>query len=1204
MVDSDASSGSSSSSSSDSVLIRVPLDQNRRKKLRAQLQEDQRRQLERQLSAVDATSFKTLKSDPESDRSKGEHICVVCEREGDDLVICTGPCISAFHVSCLPPDYNVRGIAHGVWLCPSCKSKTHACFHCKQTGVETLKDEAPASSSSDIVKKPVRKCRALSCGKFYHQHCITQFPLARIAINTHFICPLHTCAGCNQSGAQQEAVRCMRCPVAYHAKCLPDDCVRQISPKLIICPKHGNTRLRKEDRQERKSETLTQMSMLQAQDENEDEAVSEASAVSLISGKKKKEKKEKRDKKKKKKKKKKDKHKRESLASQADNEHDEKHGKKRKRSKKDLLEADDSSPLIPSTRHLESVIVVTDPETTHAPAVIESPATATKRIQERLEEALGKSDDEESDVSTDSRLEGMRRLDRLESEIASDTKIFVRETSSNEEIARQTRPLSIDEVKDSINSPIPPSSAPASPSGDHIFLEVQSSAEEDTADSKSVQKMEHKADDASINRDEKMPISEDTSSLVTPKSPSINASDLPTSNSLAGTLRLKHVSNEKEIDDEEGTGSITPSADTTPRTPRYCRGYGKKRRKNKAKREAQRGTKRGVSEEDDEEVNEAKWVQCDSCKKWRTVPKDINLDAMPKHWYCNMNTWDERFASCDIAEEVLKANPSPSRGKRRNKLKMKSKSTASSTGDDGGYSSCESGPLRRPGGLLKDLAAGVTMSEERDINARSKFKEKGKKKRKMTKQLKEKYREVKWVQCESTQCGKWRVVPASINFDRLPAVWYCHLNTWTPELAKCSAPNPPEVDTFWLKQTKKKDRPTKNTRTSSTSADLTPTVSVSTIASTGMTPVSSATGLASLGKWNMTKHGKNSKSTMVAAGNEIPINSGVETINSHPMSGDSSTAFHAMKGKGGRALNTTSGVKKTVLEWAQCEKCNKWRKLPQHIKSSTLPDKWYCSMNHWDPSHAKCSIPEEVDQEPLPLPPHPGSQWHKGGHKGQRTRRGRLSYSELLYGSTGQLRKAYTRESSTLSFEYEGRMYYRDDQYKNSSMYVSPAAVAAAATMAGWSGSDRIIQETSCTKDGKVNALAAATHPQATVDQIAALVLESMDLRCHRSVSELYTALNSSQRRLETAATGLTSLAMVTAALGQLEHRGLVEKVDELTDEDDDPESQKRRRLDALHYSAFSIPIRYRKVPTRPLKASKCWRFGGNLLARSQAEDT
>jgi hypothetical protein len=37
MADSDASSGSSSSSSSDSVLIRVPLDQKRRKKLRAQL---------------------------------------------------------------------------------------------------------------------------------------------------------------------------------------------------------------------------------------------------------------------------------------------------------------------------------------------------------------------------------------------------------------------------------------------------------------------------------------------------------------------------------------------------------------------------------------------------------------------------------------------------------------------------------------------------------------------------------------------------------------------------------------------------------------------------------------------------------------------------------------------------------------------------------------------------------------------------------------------------------------------------------------------------------------------------------------------------------------------------------------------------------------------------------------------------------------
>ncbi|KAF4128816.1 CW-type Zinc Finger [Phytophthora infestans] len=1154
MADSDASSGSSSSSSSDSVLIRVPLDQKRRKKLRAQLQEDQRRQRERQSSLSASPSLKTIKPEPDGDRSKGEHICVVCEREGDDLVVCAGPCISAFHLSCLPARSGVFDALDEAWLCPSCTNKTHACFHCKETGVETLKDDAPASTGIDPNKRPVRKCRALSCGKFYHQECITQFPLARIAINTHFICPLHTCAGCNESGAQQEAVRCMRCPVAYHAKCLPSNYVRQISSKLIICPKHGDIKP--------KSAVSRQLSEVQAQDENEDEAAMSEASVSSARKKEKKEKREKRDKKKKKKKKKKDKHKRDSLASHADDEqeHDES-SKKRKRSKRESLDADGDKcmPSTPSHRHVETNLTVSAPSidagATRSPTasldLFESPSTATKRIQERLEEALGKSDDDDSDVSMASpTLKKRHSSSQMIGDAAASTAAVKEEPSS------KTR-------QDESNSPVPSSPVPASPSGDNDSLEAHSSAEEDTPERR---KQRREGRDSSKRGEQRQTI-DDGLKLETPKSPSASVL-IPSS-----SLMLQHVPSEDEDEEEEGTAES--NADAMPKPMKTGRGYGKKKRKNKMKRVLKRET----SEEDEEEVNEAKWVQCDSCKKWRTVPRDFNLDAMPKHWYCNMNTWDERFASCAVAEEVLKANPSPQAGKRR-KLKAKSKSTASSTGDDG-YSSSGSGVWKRSGGSATDM----TVLEDKDKHSKSKHKDNVSKKRKMTKQLKEKYREVKWVQCESTQCGKWRVVPASINFDRLPAVWYCSLNTWAPELAKCSALNPPEVDTFLLKQNKKEGRPSKKARASSSSMDATPTASVSG-ASGGMTSTSSANDLTKL------KHGKSSIRLTSGAGNTAPI-TGINTEASSN-NGESNTG----KGRGGRP---STGIKKTVLEWAQCEKCNKWRKLPQHIKSSTLPDKWYCSMNHWDPTHAKCSVPEEADQEPLPLPPHPGSQWHKGGHKGQRTKRGKLSYSELLYGSTGQLRKAYTRESSTLSFEYEGVTYHRDGQYSHSSMYVSPAAMAAAATMAGWSGSDRVTRETSCMSDDKVDALAAPTLPptlpQASVDQVAALVLENMDLRRRRSVSELFDVVNS-QRGSEAAA--LASLAVVTAALGQLEHRGLVEKVDEFSDEDD---PQKRRRLDSLFNGVLAVPTHYRKVPTRPLKASKCWKFGSNVVALSSVKD-
>ncbi|OWZ08947.1 hypothetical protein PHMEG_00018432, partial [Phytophthora megakarya] len=844
-------------------------------------------------------------------------------------------------------------------------------------------------------------------------------------------------------------------------------------------------------------------------------------------------------------------------------------------------------------------------------ALFESPATATKRIQERLEEALGKSDDDDSDVSTSSpSLKKKHSSIHLFGSQSGGASATLQESSSiikDEGATWAMAKVEQEEVNGYTKSPIPSSPIPASPLGGKDS--ARSSAEEDTPDSKPGRKKERPqnhdvTNDRSIQREHPQSI-EGVLKLEIPKSPSASVLIPSSSSVVTGNLVLKHIPSEDEDDDDEGaTGSATPGADATPRTPRhYGRGPGKKKRKNKAKREA-RALKRETSEEEEDDGSEAKWVQCDSCKKWRTVPRDFNLDAMPKHWYCNMNTWDERFASCAVAEEVLKANPSPQATKRRYKLKAKSKSTASSTGDDGGYSSSGSGTLKRSGSSLKGSITDMSALEDKEKNSRSKNKDKTSKKRKITKHLKEKYREVKWVQCESTQCGKWRVVPTSINFDRLPAVWYCHLNTWAPELAKCSAPNPPEVDTFLLKQAKKEGRPSKKPRAFSSDAALSSSASV--ISGGGMTPTSSVNDLTSFGKANSTKHGKGSKAAASATGNGA--SSGVGIVdNGNSANVDNSGASQPTKGRGRTHSGGTNsaGIKKTVLEWAQCEKCNKWRKLPQHIKSSTLPDKWYCSMNHWDPSHAKCSVPEEADQEPLPLPPHPGSQWHKGGHKGQRTRRGKLSYSELLYGSTGQLRKAYTSESSTHSFEYEGVTYHRDGQYKNSSMYVSPAAMAAAATMAGWGGSDRVTRETCCSNEtnaGKVDAIAAATPPQASVDQVAALVLESMDLRRRRSVSELFDAVNS--RGSEAAATGLASLAVVTAALGQLEHRGLVEKVEDCSDDDEAGESShKRRKMDSLFSGEFSLPTHYRKVPTRPLKASKCWKFGTNVVALSPVKD-
>lgn len=78
------------------------------------------------------------------------------------------------------------------------------------------------------------------------------------------------------------------------------------------------------------------------------------------------------------------------------------------------------------------------------------------------------------------------------------------------------------------------------------------------------------------------------------------------------------------------------------------------------------------------------------------------------------------------------------------------------------------------------------------------------------------------------------------------------------------------------------------------------------------------------------------------------------------------------------------------LEWVQCEKCEKWRKLPSHISADELPEVWYCSMNTWNPDSASCSAPEDKAD---------GLQ-DTGvfGNSGN----GKLSYRSLIFGNTGR----------------------------------------------------------------------------------------------------------------------------------------------------------------------------------------------------------
>lgn len=49
-------------------------------------------------------------------------------------------------------------------------------------------------------------------------------------------------------------------------------------------------------------------------------------------------------------------------------------------------------------------------------------------------------------------------------------------------------------------------------------------------------------------------------------------------------------------------------------------------------------------------------------------------------------------------------------------------------------------------------------------------------------------------------------------------------------------------------------------------------------------------------------------------------------------------------------------------QWAQCDNCSKWRRLPVDI---LLPPKWTCADNAWDQSRCSCSAPDELSPREL-----------------------------------------------------------------------------------------------------------------------------------------------------------------------------------------------------------------------------------------------
>jgi hypothetical protein len=202
---------------------------------------------------------------------------------------------------------------------------------------------------------------------------------------------------------------------------------------------------------------------------------------------------------------------------------------------------------------------------------------------------------------------------------------------------------------------------------------------------------------------------------------------------------------------------------------------------------------------------------------------------------------------------------------------------------------------------------------------------------------KKKDEEDPWVQCE--RCEKWRHLPSTVNVDNLPEHWFCELNIYDTKHNSCEAQEqtPKEV-------AKEKKRANK-------------------LALKKM-EFEAAQAAAELVNLESKPKSKSGRST--SPHSEMP-NERAASMGSIDSSGKSITVDgvdEKPKPKRGRPRNEdrvkkTKDVDAPKQEWVQCEKCEKWRRVPPRISADNLPDVWYCSMNTWDINLASCTAVED-----------------------------------------------------------------------------------------------------------------------------------------------------------------------------------------------------------------------------------------------------
>ena len=219
-----------------------------------------------------------------------------------------------------------------------------------------------------------------------------------------------------------------------------------------------------------------------------------------------------------------------------------------------------------------------------------------------------------------------------------------------------------------------------------------------------------------------------------------------------------------------------------------------------------------------------------------------------------------------------------------------------------------------------------------------------------------------WVQCDV--CAKWRLIPSVKD---LPEKWYCQLNVTDPKRSICNATEQTPEEVARERKKAKKAAARKLGRRSVSPAVVPRRNSSQKVKGSSDHGLDKKRNSLSLEKSISEDSVDNfqlfSKKKAIAPQASVKDeDSDTEVVAPQPRKGRRGRRSNEEKGEvRGRRGKKEKEEKKQ--EWVQCEKCEKWRRLPRHIPAEDLPDKWYCSLNDWDPRSASCAVQEDYKIE-------------------------------------------------------------------------------------------------------------------------------------------------------------------------------------------------------------------------------------------------